>query len=323
MTDRNHPTDNQPDHELAGQSSAEKEILARKLGRLINNEQPGPKREAAEQLARHLARDATQSVRQALARELLTCPYLPQDIAKRIADDVDDIASPFLRDAEIDVETMETLARECQERARELLAGRRGVPESVSFAISEIGQEGSVSILMDNPTAEMSERICDAVTNRFEDNPSVMAKIAARKDLPLGSVVKLIKHISDDLAGNLIKGYGLGDDLAHYLAGQVKVGAIGQTMAESDDEQLLEYFKELNEATLLNDGMLLQILEQRQLREFTYALSIRADLTPWETRQIFQTRDRGELSKLLEKANVGTMMINVLRAQYETAVAGN
>ena len=193
-----------PQHDVSDQTSAEKIALTKQVGHLLRAELDGSKREAAEQLARLLARDATQSVRQALAMALVECPYLPDDVARRIADDVDDVASSFLRTSQINVEALEKLAGEIaghaslfrqkidQDDVFEALGLTRGFTEDDLTAIKGIGPK-------------MAEKLYEQGIRNFSNLAAINRKFAEELDEALKTQGRILR---DDWIGQAKKMMG-------------------------------------------------------------------------------------------------------------------
>jgi len=283
----------------------ERVALAQKVGRFLSRTIDQGEREATEQLAMLLAKDAADAVRAALASEVGKCAHLPIDIAKRISDDVEKIASPFLLEGDgLSDETLEHLARECEEQAREILARRKDLPEPASFAISELGQEQAVANLMDNQTANISERVCAQVITRFEENDAVLSKMGARVDLPMSVIENLINMVSEEIADELVKQYGLGKDMAAYVTGQAKVVALNASRESATDSELEAYFQRLNDAHELGDAVLLGVLQGGGMRQFEIAIAVRAGISREQAMEYLSGGKRAGFMDLLDLAKV-------------------
>ncbi len=302
-------------------TDGERQELAKIVGRFLNNEASDQERMAAEQLANLLARDATLAVRNALAQEVRNCRFIPKELAIKIADDVEEISSPFLMDnsGSLNVEMLETLARECNEAAREVIAKRDGLPEPVSLAISEVGQEKAVTNLMANPTAEVSEKVCKKVTERFSENATVLNCMAERKDLSLKIIDEIIRKISEEAANRLVKNYDVGPELAAYVAGEAKTRAMSDSMDNAPVDELLAYFRNLHDDGGLNDGLLLQILQKGKLKQFGVAASIRSFIDLDTVNKVLLEGKRENVMRLFESMKVGKGLDVVLFQAYSDA----
>jgi uncharacterized protein (DUF2336 family) len=288
-------------------TESERQELAKIVGRFLNKDASEQERMAAEQLANLLARDATVAVRNALAQEVRNCRFIPKELAIKIADDVEEISSPFLLGdgSAFDVEMLETLARECNESAREVIARREGLPEPVSYAICEVGQEKAITNLMENPTAQVSEKVCKKVTERFGENTAVLDSVAGRADLSLNIIDEIIKKISKDAASRLVENYDVGPELAAYVAGEAKTRAMSDSMDNAPVFEQLAYFRRLYEEGMLNDGLLLQILQKGKVNQFAVAASIRSLTNLDQVTEVLREGKREHVMRLFESMKVG------------------
>ena len=309
--------------DVAAIPAKERIDLARKVGRFLSHTHSEQEHIAAERLASLLARDTALSVRSALAKEVMECPFISKEVAMRIANDVDEVSEVFLLESHsLTDDMMEFLARECEERAREVLAKRDFLPEPVSFAISEVGQATAVSNLMENKTAIVSDRVCDAVTDRFEDNEEVIGKLANRSDLSVASVMKLIDKISSEMAETLMKNYDLGIDAGSYLAGQVNLRAKDEVLKFSSDEEVESHFQSLMDDGLLNDGFILRLIQSENLKHFTIAISIRAKAHVSAVKKVLDTGRKGDFYYLMDKCKVSQGLVQSIYDAY-TKVNGD
>ncbi len=307
--------------DLTGKTESEREVIAAKVGKALSQDLDKVERAAVEKLSKVLAMDTAENVRQSLVKEVLNCPYLPIEIATQIANDVSTISKNFLHNYDSgDDAVLEELARECEEKAREVLATRHGLPEPASFAISEVGGEGSISNLMENKTAVISERVCSVVTDRFKDNPSIMENMSRRADLPLNSVAKIIEHLGDEVASGLIKKYELGEDLAHYISGQAKLAAMEGELNKATITELEVYYRGLDDDGLLNNGMLLQILKSGNIGKFSVAVSIRTGIDADKVIKIINSQDKGNFFRLMEKMKVTDALAGIIYEAYLEAL---
>jgi uncharacterized protein (DUF2336 family) len=304
--------------DLKTKSASERAAIAVRVGKSLSLDLEKVERVAIEELAKVLALDTAENVRQSLVKEVMNCPYLPIDIAKQIANDVSSVSENFLHHYQgTDDSLLEKLARECEEKAREVLASRHNLPEPASFAISEAGGEVSIYNLMDNQSAIISERVCAVVTTRFNGNSNVMENMSKRTDLPLASVVLLIDHLTEEVADNLIKKYKIGEDLAHYISGQAKLATIDDELSKTSVPELEVYFKALNDDGLLNNGMLLQILKSKDIDKFSVAVSIRSGIASYKVLKILNSNDKGNFFRLMDKLKVNNSLASVIYQAYQ------
>ena len=316
MSDNNFVIEN-----LSNKTEVEREAIAVKVGKALSQKLERVERVAVEELAKIIAQDTAENVRKSLVKEVLNCPYLPEDVALQIANDVSSVSDNFLHNYNCgDDAALAKIARECEEQAREVLACRRGLPEPASFAISEVGEEGSITNLMDNHTAIISERVCSKVTDRFKDNPKIMEGMSKREDLPLASVALIIEHIGEEIAAGLVDKYSLGEDLAHYISGQAKRSTMDEVLSQATNPSLEDYYKGLKIDGLLNDGMFLQILQSKNIHKFSIAISVRSEIELDKINKILDSGDKGHFFRLMDKMKVSDALAGIIYKAYLEAL---
>ncbi len=297
--------------------------LAEKVGRFLSADQARVEHKTAEDLARILANDATVKVRELLATEIRNCPFLSPDIAEKIARDVDEVAAPFLLCTEaLTAEALEEIVYQCGAGAREAIALREGLPEKVSYAISEVGHEKAVCNLLGNMSAEISDRICYKVTERFPESKSLMERMAERPDLSLTVVEILVDRLSDGYKNKIVSAYGLGEDYASYIAGETKRKALANLLEDATGPEIEAYLKKQFEEGKLSVDLLLQTLKDSNIRAFKYALSLKSGISMDEIEQALADDVDDSFKNLLIKADIGEQLIQLFISTYKSGLAG-
>ncbi|MEE9196150.1 MAG: DUF2336 domain-containing protein [Alphaproteobacteria bacterium] len=304
--------------ELAGGDIAERAELARKLGRFLSLEKPQGERTAVEQLALVVATDSELKVRKILVEELRTCRFIPPELAKKIADDIEDVAGPFLLDTEhLALETLEEIAYQCGDGARQLLARRAHLPEPVSFVISEVGEEKAVCNLMANPSAELSERVCLKVNQRFAASDEIMGRLTKRTDLPLSVIDVLIHRIADRWRDHLIQTYDLGPDFASYIWGQTRTKALIEAIRAAKEPERLAYLKRVHGEGGLEGNLILEMLRQGEIECFKLAMAVRARVPLGNIEIILEDHSDLAFERLLEKAGIESALAPIFASTFK------
>lgn len=307
--------------DLSGQDISERADLARKLGRFLSLEKPPAERTAVEQLALVVATDSELKVRKILVEELRTCGFIPPELAKKIADDVEEVAEPFLLDTEqLALETLEEIAYQCGDGARQILARRAHLPEPVSFVITEVGEEKAVSNLMANPTAELSERVCLKVNQRFAESDEIMERLTKRTDLPLSVIDVIIHHIADRWRDRLIQTYDLAPDFASYIWGQTRSKALIEAINAAKEPERLAYLKRVHREGGLEGDLILQMLQLGEIECFKLAMAVRARAPLANIEIILEDHSNLAFERLLEKAGIESALAPVFASTFKEKV---
>lgn len=308
-------------NDVDGQTKDERVALAHRIGKFLTGDVGDKERTAAEELVKVLANDTSVMVREALSEELKSCPFIPKEIAMKMASDVKEVSMPFLIETQaLSLETLVEIARQCGEVAREALAQRDGVPEELSFAISEHGQETSVSLLLENETAELSSRVCVALTERFGDNDKVMGGLSERHDLPLEVVDDLVKRMTSDISASLMERYGMAKDYGDYLASTTQFRAMNDRMKQATDGELERYLRGLYRDNMLTPSFILQLTQGGRARPTKIALAIRSGLPIGNISALMRDGSAHAFEGLAEKAGFSTAFGSPLKKAYDAAV---
>lgn len=291
--------------------------IARKVGRLLHKEDSDDTAVAL-QLARILVEDVSVSVREALAKELRSCSFLPRDIVERITQDIDQVTMPFLIASEaVDDDYLEKIVRQCSEGVQEAIAGRDGVSEQVSFAICDIGSQGAVDVLVDNETSIISERAANRAIERFHSARSLMERLSNRPDFPASVVENIIFKVSKQYAHHLSDRFKLAADYGQYLTALASREVFAVSLEMSPLSEIMNYFRQLHEVEGLTSDVLLGHLQNGHFRLFTAAMAVLIE-RPFEVvEQALSRGDRGPLSRMFDKLGYSRQVAGVLLISFD------
>ena len=163
-------------------------------------------RAIAEDIVRALSHDAAIRVRQALAEQLKQSRRLPHDVALSLANDVEVVSLPILTHSVVltDEDLVEIIR--CSGVAKQsAIASRETISESVAAAIVERDQVAAVATLVANDGAELEESMLQQVLDRYGDLAAINEPMAARAELPITVIERLVVAASDNLRGILAK----------------------------------------------------------------------------------------------------------------------
>ncbi|TNE61281.1 MAG: DUF2336 domain-containing protein [Alphaproteobacteria bacterium] len=292
--------------------------IARKVGRVLARQNSGDSDRDAIELARLLVEDVAVSVREALSRELKSCNFLPKDIIARLAQDIDQVSMPFLVASQaMDDNILEEIVRSCGDGAQTAIARRNGLSEAVGYAISDVGSQDAVETLVDNDSAFLSERSCARVVDRFPEERSLMEKLASRADLPAALVERVIFKVSKHYGEYLNQKFGLSTDYASYLVSMANRQVFSRTLEMAPLSEIENYLTQLHGMKGLTSDVLLNYLQNSNVRLFTMALSVLMG-RPYDVMEMALAKgDKKLLARLLETAGFSKSVIGVLLIAYE------
>jgi uncharacterized protein (DUF2336 family) len=184
-------------------------------------------RETALAIIEKLVRDVDQEVREALAIHVARCAILPPTLARRIAEDVEAVALPFIRVSpalsDADLIAIISSGGDAKWIA---VAKRPSVSGGVSNALIGTGSEIVVTALLQNDGAVISEPGYHGIMDGFGENPAVQGLMAERPSLPLTVTERLIQIASEGLRARLVEKHALPPVIVAELLRQARERAL-------------------------------------------------------------------------------------------------
>lgn len=290
---------------LVNANTLEKVVLTRRVSEFLHRSEDQEERAVIENVARMLAQDVATQVREALAFELRTCPYLPHDLAAKIASDVEDVAGPFLASTMVFSDSqLAGLVPHLEEHAHVTIARRKDVGESTCEALVTFGSEKSVSFLVRNEHAPLNERILSKVVKRFPERRSLMDQMSARPELPLSIVSELIDKVSDKYRSLLEGQYGLTSDVSDNLMRTAASKTVWDMIENASDKQIHNYVGDLRAQKRLSVDLMLDMAERGSLPFLESTLAYRSGLTLSTAKEMLHSNDSGLFVGLMKQADI-------------------
>ncbi len=154
-------------------------------------------------------------VRAVLAMNLSHSAQLPADIARKMASDVGEVATPILEHSTVlsDEDLMALIkGAEVREAAGaeklEAIARRKVVSETITDALVETNIESVVKTVVENEGAQIAEETFDKITERHSESAGVMGSVLQRTSVPVSVMEKVIERVSDTMRKTLEEKYG-------------------------------------------------------------------------------------------------------------------
>lgn len=302
--------------DLEAKSPDQRREIAERAAGCLNAAATDADRLGAEELVRQLAADAVLLVREALAHTVRYNSFLPEDVAKRIAHDVESVSVPFLEVTEVfgDAE-LQALALTVREAARAAMARRHSVPKPLADTLAEVGRAPTARSLAQNPGAELDASAARILLHKFPDDMTVLERLAGRPQLPLDVVESLLTRVSEAARRKLAETYGM-PDYTEPLVPDSFLRAMLRAISRTPRAGLQTYARELHQRGQLCPVMILRALQRGHLAFFEAAMSVRANLPLDNVQRL--TRGGGVIgmAKLSQKAKIPAY----LREDYRVAV---
>lgn len=298
--------------------------IARKVGRIIRREQSDGSssvptdRDTAIELARLLADDTSIAVREALSMELRSCSFLPSDLIQTIVSDIDQIAMPFLVSTDaLDETALEDMVYNFSDAVQEAIAKRENLSEKVSYAICDTAGRDAVENLVENDSAELSERSQKRVIERFPEERPLLTILSQRSDLSINVVEKLIFKISRQYSEYLMQRFNLEENFSSYLTALANQTVFISTLNLSPISEIVNYLEQLYAVKQLSADRLLTYLQKGNLRVFVCALSIISDRKYEVVEKALSIGGKKALNKLLMDASVPPRVAGAMNVAFE------
>lgn len=296
--------------------------IAKKVGRLLARG-PSDDYDSAADLARLMVEDISVSVREALSQELKSCAFLPKQIVEKLSLDINQVSLPFLMASEaIDDSFLEMIVRESSPEKQGAIAQRQGLSEIVSFAICDVGAVEAVDVLLDNETAEMSERGFQRVVDRFPIETSLMEKLASKAELPMAVVERIVFKVSSIYSKHLTQQYNLSTDYASYLTTLATRQVFARTMDVAPLQEIQNYLSELHKVGGLRSDVILTYLQNKNVRLFLASVATLSGMSFEAVETRIGRYDRHAFSRILEKLSFSSSVAGVLLIAYDRLFRG-
>ena len=149
-------------------------------------------KQIAEQIFELLVKDTHVGIRKVLSEALKDVGDIPKDIILDLANDIDDVSLPVVEFSELlsDDDLLKIINKSDSVAKKVAIAKRDHVTEHISDALIMSASEEVVDTLLNNKTAQVSEKGYNNIVTDFANNEHVLGSLIERDQLP----VKVIEH---------------------------------------------------------------------------------------------------------------------------------
>jgi uncharacterized protein (DUF2336 family) len=304
---------------LAEPSAAVRAEVAGKLAREIDNTQlTESELQIAQDVVRVMAKDVELAVRLALSQSLRGARHLPHDVARRLANDVDQVALPIIADSPVltDADLVELIHHGSAPR-QEAIAGRADVSEYVADVLVTTASESAVAALMGNAGAAIAATSLNTAIDRFADSDQVKANMVHRANLPVTIAERLVVIVSDRLQSYLIGHHELPVSLATDIILQSRERATLQLSLGSNEQELERLLRQMHNNGRLTPFLVLRALCLGDLAFFEVAMAVMANVAPSNARILIHDAGPNGLASLYEKTGMPARLLSAVRVAVE------
>ena len=253
-----------------------------------------------------LAGEMEEAVRIELAGRMAEAPAAPARLIRRLASDSIEVARPVLEGYRglTEDDLLEVARTQGQDHLR-AISQRPVVPEAVSEAIVQRGDDDTLGVLLRNDGAVLSRNAHEVAVDRAVANPALHAAAIQRKGLPIDLLNEFYFVAEARLREQILARNAQVDPAeleAALSAGRKQVaardGALPADYAEA--EAVVRRMKIKNE---LGPRQLAALLRDRQTTKFLVALADLADIDFHTARRIVEKREMDGLAIVCKAAD--------------------
>lgn len=249
--------------------------------------------------------DPSRAIRKAISKTLASSAYAPAHVVRSLASDVDDVAVPVLKESPIltDAELVDLLAQG-SETVQCVIAGRAGLPASISAAICEVASERACQVLLDNGSAEVLQSSLLRLAQRFENRPDICDQLLRTRDLPLANRYELLMRLAESLDDHPIVLERVPENQRHTFLSDAEDKVVLRLALEASVEELPDFVEHLRSRGKLNTRLLLRSVCCGRLRFFAAALANLGQVPLPRLCKLLVTVRRSALQAILRKAGL-------------------
>ena len=295
--------------------------IAAKLGPLLDEDLSATERWIAEAVARRLAEDVVELVRQALAVSVRTSHQLPKDVALSLAYDVDAVAVPFLEVTEVfSDQELGRIAKAVNHAARCAIARRSGLPAVVARDLADRGSLQVLQALVANETAKLEENVIVEMLQRIKTDASLLEQMAEAGVLPSSIARDLIVRVSARIGDSIARRFDLPEDMVRPLMDSARSEAIRRYAAVTDPDEARVLAHEMHRHGELDAFTVLNAAQFGNLAFFEASMAIRADLPLENVTLLVRHGGRNGILGLCKKAHIPNLLLEDILAAVGNAL---
>jgi uncharacterized protein (DUF2336 family) len=217
-----------------------------------------------------LASQTAQDAREELAKRFADAPLAPKGLILQLAKDAIEVAAPILSQSGVLTEDdLVTIVHESGQAHIRAIAERAAVPERLSHAIVERGDDDAVAALVENEGAALSRETFETVTRRAETSPALQKPLVERADTPVDLLNDLTMVVEATLRSQIM-------DRFETLEPGVLEAALAASRQRlqsrlSEDKEIAEAQKAVDKAKMrkeLDGALLVRFLREKKRIHF-------------------------------------------------------
>ena len=265
----------------------------------------------------NVARAMEQKVRRDLAQRMALEPNAPRGIITMLANDDIEVAGPILQNSTVfeDVDLLEVIRRQGQGHLRAISA-RATVSARVTDALVAKGDDTVLETLVRNEGATITRVSMERIVARAEDNKALHAPLVERPDLPPELLNEMFWFVSSNLRQHIVeKTSAIDAEVVDRMIAESQEAVVAELDAANSTVSEAERFI-INKKRLgqLDEALLVELLTNRQYREFIFGLAHFVDVDIRTAQRIFYDPGCEALAIACKSRNISAENFGILLA---------
>lgn len=272
--------------------------------------------EIAEYIFRLLTKDLSTRVRAILAERIKDNANVPRDIVLQLANDIESVAAPVLRDSAVLSDADLISIVEASQDMGKLLAvsQRKVISERVSGALVGTTYEAVVTSLLGNAGANISTTDLSKIATDFSQNASVLEALIAKPNLPVTVLERIIARASHAVASELKQKYNLSEETVKHDTNRARE-TLMLRLLEGDlgNGEMQDLVNQMWREGTLSPSILMTALCRGQLLFFTMGLSKMANVPLANAVKLVNDRGVHGFNGIYQKSGLPQSMMEGMR----------
>ena len=304
---------------VADPSADVRAATAAKVAKTLDKKELSPKEKSiAEDVIRIMVHDAEVIVRKTLADNLKDNPYIPHDVAKILARDIEEVAVPVIKSSQVFTsdDLIEIIEMNSEPKTI-AVASRITVAPEVARIIGEKGTEKALATLIANEGADILVPTFDKMIERFPKSEMVQMPLVRRVKLPVSVAEKLVNIVSDEIRQTLITRHDLPEDIVSDIIVRAREETTIRISASSDTDDLQKMISGMNKCNRLTPSIIIRAICMGDIKFFEYSMAELSGLPILNCRALIHDAGELGLKRLYEKSTLPEKYFPIFRAAVD------
>ena len=304
---------------VADPSADVRAVTAAKVAKTLDKKELSPNEKSiAEDVIRIMVHDAEVIVRKTLADNLKDNPYIPHDVAKILARDIEEVAVPIIRSSQVFTsdDLIEIIEMNSEPKTI-AVASRITVAPEVASIIGEKGTEKALATLIANEGADILVPTFNRMIERFPKSEIVQMPLVKRVKLPVAVAEKLVNIVSDEIRQTLVTRHDLPEDIVSDIIVRAREETTIRISASSDVDDLQKMISGMNKCNRLTPSIIIRAICMGDIKFFEYSMAELSGLPILNCRALIHDAGELGLKRLYEKSTLPEKYFPIFRAAVD------